>query len=225
MIGKNDPNSRKETLYSQPFSAILNVCFPYTSRDEITSAIRSTVAEYSQPLAKQDRQLRSFSEQHIAQNIRSRRLGTLREESASRSSTPDSTVAQASGSSLVPPLSEDQDPSTSESLSESSSSSKLQNDSSSPNTSYAQSPERSNIAYPDPETITEETLDAHMYTAGCPPLDMLIRTSGVERLSNFMLWQCHQHTSIFFSKALWPEFDLWHFLPIMLEWQWWRLKK
>jgi ditrans,polycis-polyprenyl diphosphate synthase len=74
--------------------------------------------------------------------------------------------------------------------------------------------------YPNAETITPETIDRHMYTAGCPPLDMFVRTSGVERLSDFMLWQCHQDTQVFFLKCLWPEFDLWNFLPVLVEWQW-----
>ncbi|KUI67696.1 hypothetical protein VM1G_03205 [Cytospora mali] len=74
--------------------------------------------------------------------------------------------------------------------------------------------------YPDPETITSETLTNHMYTAGDPPLDMFVRTSGVERLSDFMLWQCHQDTQMYFLKCMWPEFDLWHFLPVLIEWQW-----
>jgi ditrans,polycis-polyprenyl diphosphate synthase len=74
--------------------------------------------------------------------------------------------------------------------------------------------------YPNPETITPETIEKHLYTAGCPPLDIFVRTSGVERLSDYMLWQCHQDTHIFFLKCLWPEFDLWHFLPVLVEWQW-----
>jgi ditrans,polycis-polyprenyl diphosphate synthase len=78
--------------------------------------------------------------------------------------------------------------------------------------------------YPDPESITPETLDERMFTVGNPPLDLLIRTSGVERLSDFMLWQCHQDTEIAFLDCLWPEFDLWHFLPVVIEWQW-RQKK
>lgn len=74
--------------------------------------------------------------------------------------------------------------------------------------------------YPNAETISAETIDKHMYTAGCPPLDIFVRTSGVERLSDFMLWQCHQNTHVFFLKCFWPEFDLWHFLPVLVEWQW-----
>lgn len=74
--------------------------------------------------------------------------------------------------------------------------------------------------YPNVETITAGTIDKHMYFAGCPPLDLFVRTSGVERLSDFMLWQCHQSTHIVFLKCFWPEFDLWHFLPVLVEWQW-----
>jgi len=106
------------------------------------------------------------------------------------------------------------------------SSSTTLNHDSSPNTSYPQSPELSstadNTVLPDPESITEETLTNHMFTAGNPPLDLLVRTSGVSRLSDFMLWQCHENTSIVFLKCLWPEFDLWSFLPVLVEWQWWR---
>jgi ditrans,polycis-polyprenyl diphosphate synthase len=78
--------------------------------------------------------------------------------------------------------------------------------------------------YPDPENITIDTLTNNMLTAGMPPLDLLIRTSGVQRLSDFMLWQCHEDTSVVFLDCLWPEFDLWNFLPVLLEFQWQRKK-
>jgi undecaprenyl pyrophosphate synthase len=70
----------------------------------------------------------------------------------------------------------------------------------------------------DFEAITEETITDHLLTAGCPPLDLLIRTSGVSRLSDFMLWQCHQDTEIVFIDCLWPQFDIWKFLPILIDW-------
>lgn len=73
---------------------------------------------------------------------------------------------------------------------------------------------------PSPETITADTLDSHMYTAADPPLDIFVRTSNVERLSDFMLWQCHQDTHIFFLECFWPDFDLKHFVWVLLEWQW-----
>jgi Putative undecaprenyl diphosphate synthase len=75
--------------------------------------------------------------------------------------------------------------------------------------------------FPDPEQITEASLTQHMYTgADLPPLELLVRTSGVERLSDFMLWQCHQTTEIAFVKCFWPDFGLVHLIPIILEYQW-----
>lgn len=73
---------------------------------------------------------------------------------------------------------------------------------------------------PSPESITTDTLESNMYTSLDPPLDIFVRTSGVERLSDFMLWQCHQDTQIFFLKCFWPDFDLQHFVWVLLEWQW-----
>ena len=78
----------------------------------------------------------------------------------------------------------------------------------------------SSASLPSPESITADTLDNNMYTSLDPPLDIFVRTSGVERLSDFMLWQCHQHTQIFFLKCFWPDFDLQHFVWVLLEWQW-----
>jgi Putative undecaprenyl diphosphate synthase len=79
--------------------------------------------------------------------------------------------------------------------------------------------------YRDVEQINESTLTAHTYTgSNLPPVDILVRTSGVERLSDFLLWQCHQKTHIVFVKCMWPEFGLRQFIPLILEWQW-RQKK
>lgn len=75
-------------------------------------------------------------------------------------------------------------------------------------------------ALPNPDTITTDTLEKHMYTADDPPLDLFVRTSGVERLSDFLLWQCHQNTQIFFLQCLWPDFSLKNFIWVLLEWQW-----
>lgn len=77
-------------------------------------------------------------------------------------------------------------------------------------------------SYPDPESITAATVESHLFTAGNPPLDLLIRTSGVNRLSDFMLWQCHEDTQLKFLDCYWPEFSLRHFLPLLIEWQWQR---
>ncbi|GKT78906.1 di-trans,poly-cis-decaprenylcistransferase [Colletotrichum tofieldiae] len=122
---------------------VLNICFPYTAREEMTTAMRSTVQEYMMPPGPK---FTPFPAARISQKIMSKHLDR------------------------------------------------------------------------------PETLNNHMYTAGNPPLDIFVRTSGVERLSDFMLWQCHQDTHIFFLKCLWPDFDLQHFLPVLLEWQW-RQKK
>jgi undecaprenyl diphosphate synthase len=58
----------------------------------------------------------------------------------------------------------------------------------------------------DPEAIGEEDIDAALDTAGLPPLDLLIRTSGERRLSNFLLWQS-AYAELLFVDTLWPDFD------------------
>ncbi|HET9427718.1 MAG TPA: isoprenyl transferase [Allosphingosinicella sp.] len=57
-----------------------------------------------------------------------------------------------------------------------------------------------------PEQIDEARLDSALDTAGLPPLDLLIRTSGEYRLSNFLLWQA-AYAELLFVDALWPDFD------------------
>ncbi|KAM5534091.1 hypothetical protein V8D89_012272 [Ganoderma adspersum] len=69
------------------------------------------------------------------------------------------------------------------------------------------------------EKITVDDLEAHLRTAGSPPLDILIRTSGVKRLSDYMLWQCSDDTQIQFSDKYWPDFGFWDFIPIILDYQ------
>lgn len=69
------------------------------------------------------------------------------------------------------------------------------------------------------EEITTQSLSDNMFTANDPPLDLLVRTSGVYRLSDFMLWQCHQETDIEVVDTLWPEFGLWDTFWILLNWQ------
>jgi undecaprenyl diphosphate synthase len=49
-------------------------------------------------------------------------------------------------------------------------------------------------------------IDAALYTADLPPLDLLIRTSGEQRLSNFLLWQA-AYAELYFTDMLWPDFD------------------
>ncbi|KAL4945363.1 hypothetical protein BDV06DRAFT_35448 [Aspergillus oleicola] len=197
---------------------VLNICFPYTSRDEITGAIRDTVVDYSQPL----RSTRSapslsrtpFSEDHITQNIRSRTANGKSEDSSQESDS----VSESST------LGEDdtQKPSQQNRFYQSESALSSAATLHLPEQPKARTTESTGSEPPvfrSPETITRQTLTEHMFTRDNPPLDLLIRTSGVERLSDFMLWQCHEDTEIAFLDILWPEFDLWQFLPVLLKWQ------
>jgi len=56
-----------------------------------------------------------------------------------------------------------------------------------------------------PEAIDETSLADHLYTAGIPDPDLLIRTSGEQRISNFLLWQS-AYTELVFTETLWPDF-------------------
>jgi undecaprenyl diphosphate synthase len=57
----------------------------------------------------------------------------------------------------------------------------------------------------DPDAIDEQTISSHLYTAGVPDPDLLIRTSGEMRISNFLLWQI-SYAEIIVTPKLWPEF-------------------
>ncbi len=57
-----------------------------------------------------------------------------------------------------------------------------------------------------PEEITMETVSGHLYTKGQPDPDLIIRTSGEERISNFLLWQM-AYAELWFTKKLWPDFN------------------
>lgn len=177
--------------------AILNVCFPYTSRDEMTTAIRETVKEYSVPLPPSKR---PFSETRISNNLRSRKMSMSQ-------NSPGSSIRSGSAT----PSEGDIDDSVS--------SATTLHPSSLASTDSPATPEP---VYRDPESISAASVESHLFTAGNPPLDLLIRTSGVKRLSDFMLWQCHENTKLVFLDCLWPEFSLRHFLPVLIEWQWQR---
>jgi undecaprenyl diphosphate synthase len=56
------------------------------------------------------------------------------------------------------------------------------------------------------EAIGAADIDGALYTADLPPLDLMIRTSGEQRLSNFMLWQA-AYAELYFTDMLWPDFD------------------
>ena len=57
----------------------------------------------------------------------------------------------------------------------------------------------------DPQTLTEATIGDHLYTAGMPEPDLLIRTAGEMRISNFLLWQI-SYAEIWVTEHCWPEF-------------------
>ncbi|MEM8805298.1 MAG: isoprenyl transferase [Cyanobacteria bacterium P01_G01_bin.38] len=69
-----------------------------------------------------------------------------------------------------------------------------------------------------PEAVTEELLANHLYTTGSCDPDLLIRTSGEQRLSNFLLWQL-AYSEMYFTNALWPEFDRTEFHKALLAFQ------
>ena len=58
-----------------------------------------------------------------------------------------------------------------------------------------------------PEDITEETVAAHLYHPEIPDPDLLVRTSGEQRISNFLLWQL-SYAEFYFTDVLWPDFGL-----------------
>lgn len=57
----------------------------------------------------------------------------------------------------------------------------------------------------DPAKISEAVLEAQLSTSSLPPVDLVIRTSGEHRISNFMLWQC-AYAELMFTDTLWPDF-------------------
>lgn len=135
--------------------AILNVCFPYTSRDEIATSIRSIVENSTTTIT----------------------------------TSPPSLPADH----LSPPSPAPSDSSTS--------------------TDKTATP-----GLTDFENITEQMITDNLFTRDCPPVDLIVRTSGVKRLSDFLLWQCHKDTEIAFLDCMWPEFDMWKFLPVLIDW-------
>lgn len=69
-----------------------------------------------------------------------------------------------------------------------------------------------------PSAIDEAALEAELYTAGQPDPDLLIRTSGEARISNYLLWQI-AYTEVYFTDVLWPDFRQPHFLDALLNYQ------
>jgi undecaprenyl diphosphate synthase len=69
-----------------------------------------------------------------------------------------------------------------------------------------------------PKAITEATISDHLYTAGMPDPDLLIRTSGEMRVSNFLLWQI-AYAELYVTPTLWPEFGREEYLAIVEAYQ------
>jgi undecaprenyl diphosphate synthase len=66
--------------------------------------------------------------------------------------------------------------------------------------------------------ITEETIAGHLYTAGVRDPDLLIRTSGEMRISNFLLWQV-AYSELYVTETLWPDFTRTELLQAIFEYQ------
>ncbi|WP_340024077.1 isoprenyl transferase [Paenibacillus sp. FSL K6-1096] len=69
-----------------------------------------------------------------------------------------------------------------------------------------------------PDEITSELIGNRLLSSGLPDPDLLIRTSGEKRLSNFMLWQI-AYSEFWFTDAYWPEFDKTHLMQAVAEYQ------
>jgi len=67
-----------------------------------------------------------------------------------------------------------------------------------------------------PEQITEETVEAHLYTSDLPDPDLIIRTANERRLSNFLLWQA-SYSELWVTPVLWPDFRKEHFLQAIAD--------
>jgi undecaprenyl diphosphate synthase len=70
----------------------------------------------------------------------------------------------------------------------------------------------------EPAAIDEDTLSSYLYTAGLPDPDLLIRTSGEMRVSNFLLWQI-AYAEIWVTDVLWPDFRRKHLLQAVADFQ------
>ncbi len=69
-----------------------------------------------------------------------------------------------------------------------------------------------------PESIDETVINSHLYTHDLPDVDLLIRTSGERRISNFLLWQI-AYAELYFVDAFWPDFSEEHLVSAILSYQ------
>jgi undecaprenyl diphosphate synthase len=70
----------------------------------------------------------------------------------------------------------------------------------------------------DPEQLTEESFSNYLYTNTLPDPDLLIRTSGEMRISNFLLWQT-SYTELYVTDVLWPNFSVGDFYEAIWDYQ------
>jgi undecaprenyl diphosphate synthase len=70
----------------------------------------------------------------------------------------------------------------------------------------------------DPEDFSENLFASHLYTAGLPEPDLLIRTGGESRLSNFLLWQL-SYAELYITETMWPDFNAERFFEILKDFQ------
>mgnify|MGYP000486482300 CR=1 FL=1 len=66
--------------------------------------------------------------------------------------------------------------------------------------------------------IDEKTINNHLYTFNLPDVDLMIRTSGEQRISNFLLWQL-AYAELYFTDVLWPDFREEHFYDAIIDYQ------
>ncbi|WP_159951587.1 isoprenyl transferase [Polaribacter septentrionalilitoris] len=66
--------------------------------------------------------------------------------------------------------------------------------------------------------IDEKTINNHLYTFNLPEVDLMIRTSGEHRISNFLLWQM-AYAELYFTDVLWPDFRQEHFYDAIIDYQ------
>lgn len=70
----------------------------------------------------------------------------------------------------------------------------------------------------NPEELNEDLIAKNLYTVGDKDPDLIIRTSGEERISNFLIWQ-GAYSELYFSKVLWPDFKKEHLMEAIIEYQ------
>ena len=68
------------------------------------------------------------------------------------------------------------------------------------------------------ENIDEKTINNHLYTFSLPDVDFMIRTSGEQRISNFLIWQI-AYAELYFTPTLWPDFKKQDFYNAIAEYQ------